>query len=162
MVTKSSLAAKGKGAQPGNLNGSRHPHRAFWKRRVLRPEDQWVLPMVAGYETGIAEDRGRELSFAESRVVDLAKTARVCSLLALGAFVEGGIMCESVTTTNSPVAGETVTRKGDVLHPAFQELAKFMRMELDALRRLGLEAAKREPLSLKDYVEQTYPKGDQP
>ena len=159
MVAKSSLAAKAKGAQPGNLNGSRHPWRAFWRRRCLRPADQWVLPLVANYEAGIEEDRGRELSFAETRVVDLAKTARVCQLLALGAFADNGIMLESVTLTNSPVRGQSETRKGDVLHPAFKELSRFMKVELDALRHLGLKAAKREPLSLTDYVQQRYPKG---
>ena len=155
-----SLPAKASaGAQPGNLNGSTHPWRAFWKRRALRPEDRWVLSLVANYEGGLEKDRGRDLSFAEARVVEIAKTAKVCTLLALAAFAENGIMLESVVTTNSPERGETVTRKGDVLHPAFKELAKFMKVELDALRRLGLETAEREPLSLKDYVQQRYPKG---
>ena len=152
----------GRSGPPGNMNNTRHPWRVFWKRRALRPEDRWVLRLVENYEQRIEEDRGRELSFAEGRVVEIAKTARVCQLLALAAFAENGIMLESVTTTNSPQHGETVTRKGDVLHPAYKELSKFMKAELDALRRLGLEAATREPLSLKEYVEQTYPKGDQP
>ena len=164
MVTKARLATESpakpnRGAQPGNLNNSQHPWRAFWRRKALRPEDRWVMRLVENYERGIEEDRGRELSFAEARVVEIAKTAKVCTLLALAAFAENGIMLESVVTTNSPERGETVTRKGDVLHPGFQELAKFMRIELDALRRLGLEAAEREPLSLKDYVQQRYPKG---
>ena len=68
-------------------------------------------------------------------------------------------MLESVTTTNSPQHGETVTRKGDVLHPAYKELSKFMKTELDALKSIGLEKAESEPLSLTDYVQQRYPKG---
>ena len=117
------------------------------------------MSLVAGYEQGIEEDRGRSLSFAESRVVEVAKTARVCQLLAMAAFAERGIMLESVVTTNSPERGETVTRKGDVIHPGFKELPKFLKLELDALKSIGLETAEREPLSLTDYVQQRYPKG---
>ena len=150
----------GRSGPPGNMNNARHPWRVFWKRRALRPEDRWVLKLVENYEASIEEDRGRNLSFAEVRVVEIAKTARVCQLLALAAFAENGIMLESVTTTNSPQHGETVTRRGDVLSPAFKELPKFLKLELDALRAIGLEKAEREPLSLKDYVEQRYSKGE--
>ncbi len=146
----------GRSGPPGNMNNARHPWRVFWKRRALRPEDRWVMRLVENYEESIEEDRGRDLSFAEARVVEIAKTARVCQLLALAAFAENGIMLESVTTTNSPQHGETVTRKGDVLHPAYKELSKFMKAELDALKSIGLEKADSEPLSLTDYVEQRY------
>lgn len=88
--------------------------------------------------------------------MEIAKTARVCQLLALAAFSENGIMLRSITTTNGPQHGETVTRKGDVLHPAYKELSKFIKAELDALRTIGLEKASTEPLSLTDYVEQRY------
>ncbi len=162
MSTTEAPTKPSRGGQPNNLNNSRHPWRAFWKRRALRPGDRWVMRLVESYEECIEEDRGRELSFAEARVVEIAKTAKVCQLLALAAVAKDGIMLESVTTTNSPQHGETVTRRGDVLSPAFKELPKFLKLELDALRALGLEKAEREPLSLKDYVEQTYPKGDQP
>ena len=55
------------------------------------------MRLVENYEESIEEDRGRDLSFAEARVVEIAKTARVCQLLALAAFAENGIMLESVT-----------------------------------------------------------------
>ena len=118
------------------------------------------MSLVENYERGIEEDRGRSLSFAEQRVTEIAKAARVCQLLAMAAFAERGIMLESVITTNSPERGETVTRKGDVIHPGFKELPKFLKLELDALRAIELEKAEREPLSLKDYVEQRYSKGE--
>ena len=136
-----SLAKARAGAQPGNLNGSRHPWRAFWKRRALRPADRWVLALVENYEAGIEEDRG-EISFAAARVIEIAKTAKVCSMLAMDAFAPTGILLES----------------GEV-HAAFKELPKFLTLELNALKSLGLEKKTREPLSLKDYVAQSYPKG---
>ncbi len=110
MSTTEAPMKPNRGGQPNNLNNSRHPWRAFWKRRALRPGDRWVMRLVESYEECIEEDRGRELSFAEARVVEIAKTAKVCQLLALAAFAKDGIMLESVTTTNSPQHGETVTR----------------------------------------------------
>lgn len=162
MSTTDAPMKASRGGQIGNLNNSKHPWRAFWKRRALRPADRWVMRLVEDYEQSIEVDRGRELSFAEARVIEIAKVSRVCQLLGLAELTKTGIMLESVTTTNSPQHGETVTRRGDVLSPAFKELPKFLKLELDALRAIGLEKAEREPLSLKDYVEQTYPKGDQP
>lgn len=86
----------GRSGPPGNMNNVRHPWRVFWRRRALRLEDRWVLKLVENYEQRIEEDRGRNLSFGDGLVVEIAKAARVCQLLALAAFAENGIMLEPV------------------------------------------------------------------
>ena len=87
----------GRSGPPGKMNNVAHPWRVFfWRRRALRPEDRWVLKLVENYEQRIEEDRGRNLSFGKGLVVEIAKTARVCQLLALAAFAENGIMLEPV------------------------------------------------------------------
>jgi hypothetical protein len=137
------------------LNSCRNPWRAYWRRRALRPEDRWVLRLVEDYEARLAEDRGRELAFGETRVAEIAKTARVCQLLALAAFVESGIMRSAVSRTTS-ATGESTTTGGDELHPAFRELPRYVKLELDALKLLGIERAKPAPVSLQSYLEQKY------
>ena len=107
----------GRSGPPLNLNNCRHPWRVYWRRRALRPEDRWVLRLVEDYEARLAEDRGRDLGFGETRAAEIAKTARVCQLLALAAFVESGIMRPAVSRTTRARArrrlGRSCTRHSE-------------------------------------------------
>lgn len=40
---------KGRPGPPRNLNSVRLPWRTFWRRRVLRVEDRWILPTLGRY-----------------------------------------------------------------------------------------------------------------
>ena len=75
----------------GNLNGTRYPWRVYWRKRALRPEERWVLTLVAGYGHDLISDKGGEegITAGERRLVELAVAARVCWLLAIASSTEG-------------------------------------------------------------------------
>ena len=100
-------------AQLGNLNGTRRPWAVFWKRRALRPEDRWVLPLLERYGAGLVDDKGGpdNMSAAELRMVELAQLARACSLLVLStAANEGGLTAaRRVRTSPLPWPGSSTS-----------------------------------------------------
>ena len=115
---------KGKSGPPGNLNGSRHPWRSFWKRRALRPADRWIAVEAARYRDGLLRDRP-DPTEAESRAIELASEAKACRLLIWRSIQETGF---------------TEQRDGGLrLVPAAEALPKFIGAELGALKLLGLE-----------------------
>ena len=129
---------KGRSGPPANMNNVRCPWRSYWKRRALRPADKWILKLVDRYETELIDDKGGEdaVSAGEARAVEIARVARTCWLLALSTFAESGIL------------------RGEVLHPAYREMGKFMSLELKALVALGLEKRQRPPMDLGQYLTQ--------
>src|SRR5258707_346983 len=74
-----------KGAQPGNLNQTRHAWAVYWRRRALRPEDRWIAPLLGDYAAGLLSDKGgpEGVTAAEARMVELAALARGCTMLVL-------------------------------------------------------------------------------
>jgi hypothetical protein len=121
----------------GNLNGTRRPWAVFWKRRALRPEDRWVLPLLERYTAGLVDDKGGpdNMSAAELRMVELAQLARACSLLVLStAANEGGL---------------AAPRKGPDLPST---LARFLNVERQTLVALGLERRARPVPSLRELI----------
>lgn len=115
-------------AMQGNMHAMRFPWRVYWRKRALRPEDRWVLALVADYIPEIVADKGGEagVTAAESRLAELAAAARVCWLLALA----------------SPAAG------------ARAEAPRFMAIERQSLQALGLERRARPVPSLRELLEQ--------
>jgi hypothetical protein len=124
-----------RGAQPGNLATVKHPWRSFWKRRALREEDRWILPLLGDYQAALVADRGGEsgATAAELRLIELAALARGCEMLILAAAaVRGGLTADM----SAPRAGQGASvRKQDLL----SALSKFMTTEQRALLGLGLE-----------------------
>jgi len=110
----------------GNLNATRYPWRVYWRKRALRPEDRWVLALVAGYGDDLISDKGGEngITAAERRLVELATAARVAWLLAMASPGEG----------------------------ARGEAAKFMGVELRCLQALGLERRAKPAPSLAELL----------
>lgn len=71
------------GAPKGNLSAVRNPWNTYWRRRALRHEDRWVLRLVKDYVPELIADKGGEsnVSFAETKVMEVAAAARLCWLL---------------------------------------------------------------------------------
>jgi len=127
-----------RGGQKGNLNAAKHPWTAFWRRRALKAEDRWVIPILEEYRDGLRLDRPG-MTAAEQRMAELAQIARGCTLLILGEVSKSGF-----TTTQD-------ANNWDLTHGA-KELPRFMNAERSALLALGLERKGKEVLSLDDYV----------
>lgn len=117
-----------RGGQPGNINSvkSKNAHAVLWERRgntSLRPEDGWVLKLTAEYVRELEEDLG-DVTAAQSKVIDLAVTARRCWMLALAAGTPEGLATAH----------------------------KYMTAELRALQLIGLERKAKAPQSLQEYI----------
>lgn len=115
---------KGKSGPVGNLNASRHPWRAFWRRRALRAEDKWILPVLEGYASGLASDKPG-LSEAESRMIEISQIARGASMLILAEAARSGFIQKADGSWD--------------LAPGAKELGRFLAIERQALQTLGME-----------------------
>jgi hypothetical protein len=120
----------------GNMNRVKHPWATFWRRRALRPQDRWILPLLQLYRDGLASDKGGPANIGEGelRMIELAQLARGCTLLVLAAARDGG--------------GLVAERKGPDLAAA---LGRFMQVEASCLKTLGL-ARRARPVDLGTYV----------
>ena len=130
---------KPQGAQKGNLNASKRPWDAFWKRRALKGEDRWILPILTEYSASLASDKPG-MTAGEKRMAELAQLARGCTMLILGAVTRHGF------TRHDAV-------KGFDLHPGAKDLPRFFAAERNALKDLGLERRTAEAVSLEQYLE---------
>src|SRR5438874_238372 len=79
------------GAPLGNVNAVKRPWAVFWRRRALRNQDRWVLPLMSDYEEGLVSDKGGRdnMSAAELHMVTLAALARGCTMLVLAEAAKG-------------------------------------------------------------------------
>lgn len=128
---------KGRSGPPGNLNGSCHPWRSFWRRRALKAEDKWILPVIEGYASGLAADKPA-LSEGEARMIEIGQIARGATMLILAECARSGFVRKVGGTWD--------------LSPGAKELAKFMSVERSALQTLGLERRAKPVLALSDYL----------
>ena len=135
-----------RGAQLRNLNAARLPWRSFWKRRALRVEDRWVLPVLADYAEGLATDKGgvENCSAAELRMIEVAQVARGCSMLILSNAARAGF------TRDIPLSAAGAATW--TLAPGVGELGKFLSIERAALQSIGLERRARPVPSLAEIL----------
>ncbi len=142
---------KGKSGPPGNLHHCKRPWEVFWRRRALRPADRWLVPLLETYAAGLINDKGGPAGIAngEARAVEIAQTARAAVMLILAQGVQQGFV-------------RTVDGTWD-LAPGAKELARFLTVELNALKALNLgeRRAKDLTLTLED-IQRRYecPSGD--
>lgn len=134
-----------RGAQPNNLNGARYPWQTFWRKRVVKEHDKWIVPLIEEYAASLLSDRGGadNMTAAERHVVEIAQTARGASMLILKECSDRGLIVE--------------TDNGWDLAPGAKELGRFLSLELNALRTIGLD--KRAPKvidSLEEYCSRKY------
>ena len=137
---------KGKSGPPGNLNGSRNPHRAFWQRRALKPTDRWVAQEVLRYVGGLESDKP-DMTETERRMADLAATAHGCKLLILAAARDSGFI-------------RSFNGSWD-LTPGVKELTRFLGVERSALQALGLDRRERTFTDLARALQAAQEGGDQ-
>jgi hypothetical protein len=131
---------KGRSGPPGNLNGTRHPWAVFWRRRALRPEDRWILPVLEGYARSLGSDKPN-MSEGERRMAEIAREARGARMLIWAEVGSDG------HTTDERVALLT-------------ELPTFMSAEIRALLALGLERRAEKVADLDTYLKSKYPAVD--
>lgn len=121
------VGKKGRSGPPGNLNASRNPWRAFWRRRALKPEHKWIVPVLESYGAELVADKGGQdsITAGERRMAEIAQTARGASMLILAEAARSGFTTKVDGTWD--------------LAPGVKELAKFLNTERQALDSLGLE-----------------------
>ena len=105
---------KGKSGPPGNLNNSRHPWRSFWRRRALKSEDKWILPVIEQYASGLAADKPG-LTEAEARLIEIGQISRGATMLILAECARSGFVVKEDGTWN--------------LSPGAKELVRFLSVE---------------------------------
>jgi hypothetical protein len=130
------------GAPAGNLNASRHPWRTLWRRGAVKPELQWIVPLMQRYADALEADQGcaENVSAAARSLIEVAAMARGCASLILSCAGQYGVV---------EPAGDGSNRWN--ISPGLRELPKFLKAEASALLGLGLERRTRE-LKLTDYL----------
>jgi len=133
---------RGRSGPPGNLHNCKHPWRTFWRRRALRAEDKWILPVLERYGSGLDSDRP-DMTEGERHMAQIAQTARGATMLILAEAARSGFIRQ-------------VDGSWD-LAPGVRDLAKFLQVERGALQALGLERrAKPVGPSLSEYIVEKY------
>jgi hypothetical protein len=89
----------------------------------LRLEDKWILPTLESYSAGLASDKPG-LSEAESRLIEVAQTARGAMMLILAEAARSGFIHKENGSWN--------------LAPGARELSRFLAVERACLQTLGL------------------------
>jgi len=133
------VGKKGRSGPPGNLNASKSPWRAFWRRRALKPEHKWITPVLEQYGAELTSDKGGtdSITAGERRMSEIAQMARGASMLILASASTKGFTIE--------------TDNGWDLAPGVKELAKFLNTERSAIAAMGLQR-RAKTLTLDDVL----------
>lgn len=128
MAKRNTGGKKNRSGPPGNLDGTRHPWRVFWRRRALQDQYRYLMPLIERYGQDLVNDKGGDsnVSAAERRMIEIAQTARACSMLILAAGREKGLIRNLNGTDWDLTQG-------------FNELVRFLQTERQSLQALGLE-----------------------
>jgi hypothetical protein len=97
------------------------------------------LPTLERYATGLASDKANPTE-TESRMIEIAQTARGASMLILSEAVRSGFI--------QKVDGSWNLSRGA------KELARFLSIERATLQALGLERRAKPVPALQDYMQQ--------
>jgi hypothetical protein len=133
-----------RGMGKGNLNASRHPWKSFWRRRALKPQHRWVLPVIEGYANDLIAEKG-DVTHAERRVIEIAQISRGCSMLILAECANQGLMRKLPDGSWD-------------LHVGAKELSRYLSTELKALGLVGLDRRCAPVQTLESYVKERYSK----
>ena len=128
---------KKRGAQPGNLNGCKHPWSSLWRRKVVPEELKWIVPAMTQYRLNLERDKGN-MTVSEKRIGEIATLSRACTLLIMDAAFQNGFIRK--------------TEDNWGLTDGVKDLPRFMAREMDALKAIGLESRAVEVESLEAYV----------
>lgn len=129
------------GGQKSNLNASRHPWRAVWKRFAVRPEHQHLARLVERDALGMVTDLGgpESITTAQAALIRSAMITQLCQLLCAEKALETG--------------GYRIDANGDeVAHPALKEMPKYSAELRQIFALVGLERKARKVGNLEDYL----------
>lgn len=126
---------KGRSGPPRNLNHCKRPWDAFWRRRALRAEDKWIGAVLADYAAKLASDKP-DLTAGEEMMVQIGQTARGASMLILAEAARSGFVMPGKDG------------QGWDLAPGVKELVRFLQVERQALRDLGLDRREKDVSAL--------------
>lgn len=143
---------RGPGGPAGNMNAAKCGWRAFWRRKALRAEDRWVLPLLSDYGGALIADKGGAdyVTAAERATVELATLARGCAMLILAQAAErdGLVGWRRGATLKGDGGAQQSYRDVDLA----AALARFLAVELTALKTLGLARRPRPAPSLRELL----------
>jgi hypothetical protein len=128
----------GRSGPPGNTNASKYGWRVLVRRALTREKDAWVNRPVDCYIDALRADKP-ECTAGEQHAIEVAGTAKACTLLILNELKQSGFTC----TIDGALE----------LTPAARELPRFLGVELSALKLLGLERRAKSVGTLPDYLE---------
>ena len=115
---------KGRSGPPRNTNASKYGWRTLVRRGFVREADAWVRRPMELYTRALLADKP-DATAGQQHAIEVAATAKGCSLLILHELKR---------------AGFTYTKDGVLaLTPAARELSRFLSVELQALKLLGLQ-----------------------
>jgi hypothetical protein len=144
---------RARGGMVGNLNAVKNPWASFWRRRALRPQDRWILPLLDAYAGSLVADRGgpEAMTAGEAHMIEIARLARGCTLLILAEMAKGpGV---------GGVRRGTSTKTGDVVQSATEAdlagaMVRFMSIEANALKTIGMDRRAKPVPSLAQFLEE--------
>jgi len=114
----------GKSGPPKNTNASKYGWRVLARRGFVRPQDAWVIRPMEQTSKRLLGDKP-DASAHEEEVIEIITRMKGCALLCWEAVHGDGLL--------KRVNGEVQ------VHAVSEELRKFVRLELDALRLLPPE-----------------------
>jgi hypothetical protein len=106
----------------------------------LGAKDRWIARSTERYGDALVEDKGGpdEVTAAMRHTIEVASVARGCAMLILSEVKRSGFI-------------RKVDGSWD-LAPGARELAKFLKLELQALQALGFERREPRAISLEDIT----------
>jgi hypothetical protein len=128
---------RGRSGPPQNSNATKHGWKLLWNRGILCPQDSWVKKPIADTMLAFASDLPN-LTARERETIETIATAKGCELLISHALQQCGLV--------QVVDGRIHVAK------ASEDLARFMKLKLDALRLLPTGRRAKVVASLSDYL----------
>jgi hypothetical protein len=128
---------RGRSGPPANTNAAKYGWRVLWRRALIREQDRWVQRPMEQYIGALMADKP-DASAGEQNCIEIAATAKGCSLLILHELKQHGL-------TRAEKGALELTSVG-------ADLRKFLELELKALKVLGLGRRARQVQTLDDYL----------
>jgi len=112
---------KGKSGPPKNTNAARYGWRVLARRGFVRPQDGWVIRPMEQTSARLLGDKP-DATAHEEEVVEIIARMKGCALLCWEVIHSDGLLQKA---------------EGEIkVHPVSEELRKYVKLELDALRLL--------------------------
>jgi len=112
---------KGRSGPPKNTNASRYGWRVLARRGFVRPQDAWVVRPMEQTSVRLLGDKP-DATAHEEEVVEIITRMKGCALLCWEKVHADGLLNQANGEVN--------------VHPVSEELRKYVKLELDALRLL--------------------------